>query len=100
MKYDITPIIEAVIALFSALITAFLIPLIKSKLTQSRYDSLKFWVKLAVQAAEQIFGSGTGEKKKDYVISFLLSKGIVFDVDEVTTMLESEVYALTESKKA
>lgn len=98
MKYDITPIIEALIALFSALITAFVIPLIKSRLTQSKLENLKFWVRLAVQAAEQVFGRGMGEKKKEYVVSFLLSKGIVFDVDEVNALIESEVYALTQEK--
>ena len=76
MKYDITPIIEGLIALFSAVITAFVIPFIKAKLTRSQQENLRFWVSLAVRAAEQLYGSGTGKEKKEYVISFLLSKGI------------------------
>ena len=51
----------------------------------------------AVKAAEQLFGSKTGQQKKDYVVAFLLSKGIVFDVDEVTALIESEVYRLSDT---
>ena len=51
----------------------------------------------AVKAAEQLYGSKTGLQKKEYVVAFLLSKGIVFDVDEVTALIESEVYKLTDN---
>ena len=37
-----------------------------------------------------------GQEKKDYVVSFLLSKGLVFNIDEVTALIESEVYKLTQ----
>ena len=36
----------------------------------------------------------SGLEKKEYVVSFLLSKGLVFDIDEVTAMIECEVYKL------
>lgn len=48
-------------------------------------------------AAEQIYGTKAGQKKKEYVVKFLLSKGIVFDVDEVSALIESEVYKLKEA---
>lgn len=97
-QFDFTAIIELVIALVSALITTFLIPILKEKLSIEKYEKLKMWVSVAVKAAEQIYGSKTGQKKKEYVVSFLLSKGLVFDVDEVTAMIESEVYKLTGEK--
>ena len=96
MNFDMTDIIECAIALLSAVISAFLIPYIKNQLSENKRSQLIFWVKTAVEAAEQLFGSKTGQQKKEYVVSFLLSKGIVVDIDEVTALIESEVYKLTE----
>ncbi len=92
---DYTAIIELIITLLSAVMTAFIIPVFKQKLSAEKADRLRFWVKTAVSAAEQLYGGKTGEQKKKYVVNFLLSKGIVFDVDEVSALIESEVYKLT-----
>ena len=97
MDFDFTDIMECIIALLSAVITTFLIPYLKQRLSEEKQKKLLFWVKTAVKAAEQLFGSKTGQQKKDYVVAFLLSKGIVFDVDEVTALIESEVYRLSDT---
>ncbi len=99
-QFDFTPIIELIVAIVSALITTFLIPILKEKISAEKYEKLKMWVSVAVKAAEQIYGSKTGQQKKEYVVSFLLSKGLVFDIDEVTAMIESEVYKLTGEQSA
>ena len=99
MNFDVTDIIEAVIVLISALITTFLLPYIKQKLSDEKRQKLIFWIETAVKAAEQLYGSKTGQQKKEYVVSFLLSKGIVADIDEVTALIESEVYKLTNTKE-
>ena len=63
--YDITPIIESVAALIAALITAFVIPYIRSKTTAQQQAEINAWVKIAVSAAEQIYkGSGRGEERR------------------------------------
>lgn len=95
MEFDLTNIIECIIMLISALVTVFLVPYLRQRLSDEKQQKLQFWVQVAVAAAEQIFGSKTGQQKKDYVVAFLLSKGIVVDVDEVTALIESEVYKLT-----
>ena len=97
MKFDFTVIIEFIIALLSAVVTTFLIPYLKQRLSEEKQKKLLFWVQTAVKAAEQIYGSKTGQQKKEYVVAFLLSKGVVFDVDEVTALIESEVYKLTDT---
>ncbi len=96
---DYTFIFELITTVASLIITGFIIPFIKERLNTEKREQLEKWVNIAVKAAEQLFGSKTGQKKKEYVVSFLLSKGIVFDVDEVTAMIESEVYKLTKEKK-
>ena len=56
----------------------------------------------AVMASAYIELSGyvdSGKQKKEYVVAFLLSKGIVADIDEVTALIESEVYKLTNTEK-
>lgn len=95
MEFDFTKLLECIVALLSAAVTTFLIPYLKQRLTEEKQKRLLFWVQTAVRAAEQLFGSNAGKQKKEYVVAFLLSKGIVFDVDEVTAMIESEVYKLT-----
>ncbi len=101
---DFTPLIEALITLISAVITLFILPkltkYLRERLSAEQLSALKEWVKIAVAAAEQLYGSKTGQQKKEYAVSFLLSKGIVFDVDEVTALIESEVYKLTNEKQA
>lgn len=96
MNIDYTELFQAIIALAATLITTFLIPYIKKKLSAEKREELKRWVGVAVKAAEQIFGSSKGLEKREYVVAFLLSKGIVFDVDEVNTMIESEVWKLSQ----
>lgn len=94
-EIDFTPVFEAIITIISLLVTSFLIPYIKQKLSVEKYEDLKKWVNVGVKAAEQIYGSKTGQEKKEYVVSFLKSKGITFDIDEVSALIESEVYKLT-----
>lgn len=96
MNIDYTELLQAIITLVSVVITTFVIPLIRKKLSQERLEELQKWTAIAVRSAEQLYGSKTGQEKKDYVVAFLLSKGIVFDVDEVTALIESEVYRLTQ----
>lgn len=94
-NFDFTPIFEAIITIVSLVLTGIVIPYIKQRIGEEKTENLKKWVSVGVKAAEQIYGSKTGQAKKEYVVSFLLSKGIVFDVDEVEALIESEVYKLT-----
>ena len=95
--YDITPIIEAVAALIAALITAFLVPYIKSKTTAEQQKEINAWVKIAVSAAEQIYvGSGRGEEKKAYVLEWLRAHGVTVDDEKLDAMIEAAVYELSQ----
>ena len=96
---DYTFIFELIITILSAVISCLIIPYLKKSLNEEKREKLIYWTEIAVRAAEQIYGSKTGQQKKEYVISFLLSKGIVFDVDEVTALVESEVLKLNSEYK-
>ena len=95
MSFDITPIIEAVVAIVCAVVTCVLIPYIKSKTTTEQQAEINAWVKIAVSAAEQIYsGSGRGEEKKAYVVEWLRSHGITLDSEKLDAMIEAAVYEL------
>lgn len=87
---DMTAIAQAVLTLIAALFTTFLIPWIKSKTTQNQYNTIKTVVQHSVQAAEQIYESGQGQQKKQYVLDYLNSKGMTVD----DTVIEGTVNSL------
>lgn len=92
---DITPIVNAVIALIAAIISAFLIPWIKANTTEQQRQTILELIKIAVAAAEQIYqGEGRGEEKKQYVLDFLASKGIAVDDEAINAAIESYVQQL------
>lgn len=96
---DLTPIITAVLTLIFSLITAFLIPYIKAKTTDEQFNTIKLWVRVAVQAAEMLYvGSGRGEEKKQYVIKFLKSKGFTLNAEEIENLIESAVLELKQAQ--
>lgn len=92
---DITPIVNAVIALLAAGVSVFLIPWIKSKTTDAQRKELLEWVKIGVAAAEQLYeGQGRGEEKKKYVLEFLASMGFTVDEEAVNAAIEAAVNQL------
>ena len=95
----LTPIITTVLTLIFSLITAFLIPYIKTKVSAEQFATIKLWVQVAVQAAEMLYvGSGRGEEKKKYVIEFLNSKGFTLNAEEIENLIESAVLELKQSQ--
>ena len=88
MSINLTPIIEAVIALLAALITYKLIPWIKARTTEAQQENLRRTVKVLVCAAEQIYGGGKGKEKLQYVKDRLIDRGYDIDLDEI----EAAVY--------
>lgn len=96
---DITPIIQAVIALVFIVIGVIAIPWIKSRTTSDQLKEIMSWVNIAVLAAEQIYkGIGRGEEKKQYVLDFLKSKGYYIDAEKIEAMIEAEVAKLNGGK--
>ena len=83
MNIDITTIINAVIALIGAIITYKVVPWIKTKTTVEQQKLLEATVKTLVFAAEQLYGSGWGQEKLNYVVTRLESSGYTVDMDMI-----------------
>jgi len=97
---DLTQIIVAVLTLVISLITAFLIPYLKTKVSGEQLETIKFWVNIAVEAAEMIYvGTGRGQEKKEYVVQFLNSKGFTLNVAEIENLIEAAVMELKLEQK-
>ena len=72
MNENLFNIILTIIPVIGAIITYFVIPFIKSSVSEKQLAQYKEWAKLAVKTAEMLWReTGHGEDKKAYVISFL-----------------------------
>lgn len=91
---DLTPVIAGVIALLAAVLTAVLVPWLKSRLTDAQMEELLAWVEIAVAAAQQMYYQMDGAQRKEYVLEFLESKGYDVDSREVDTAIEAAVLKL------
>lgn len=94
MNIDLTPIIQAIIALLAAVITYKLIPWIKAKTTNEQQAMLAAAVKTFVFAAEQIYGAGQGAEKFAYVVERLEEKGYTVDPAQIEAVIKENLEAL------
>ena len=104
MNIDITQIVVAVIGLLGIIITSVIVPLIKSKLTNSQWETILNYALAGVQAAEIIFNAqGQGEDKlrwvSEYITKQCAAHGIKIDMDTVRVAIENAWKALGLDKK-
>lgn len=107
MQIDLTQIIMAVITLLGAVITKYLIPILKkkllseeSKLSDNQRMLVAMAIQTAVRAAEQIYNSDEGAKKKAYVQAILRSQGFDVDTGAIDAAIEAAVLELHNQLKA
>lgn len=104
---DITPIILAVIALCTVLLTSFVIPKLKAKHPQEEIDKVlnqlevyKNVAMLACRMVEQLY-PGMSQTKfneaRNFMIDYLTKAGIKIDEDQVTAAIESAVLEINKT---
>ena len=72
MNENLFNVILTVIPVIGAIITYFIVPFIKSSVSEKQLAQYKEWANLAVKTAEMLWReTGHGEDKKAYVVSFL-----------------------------
>lgn len=93
---DITPIITAIIGVIAAVLSAFVIPYLRVKLSAEKRNELMTMVEIAVMAAEQLTKAGVINKdeRKNHVLDFLHKNGFDINMDEIEEMIESVVITL------
>lgn len=104
MKIDLTPLLQAILGVVSALITAYLIPWIKSHTDANKRNFVLSLVETAVLWVEQVYWEETGEEKfrlaKERVENELAEHNIKVDADTLTAMIEEEVLKIHNELKA
>ena len=100
---DLTPLIEAIIALVAVIITAYVIPMLKKKMSAEEYELLMKIAEQGVLAAEQIMsGSKLGKEKKEYVINYikttLKEKNMTVNMEDINTAIEAAVKQIMKQK--
>ena len=100
MMEGTTNIILALIGLLGTIITYVAVPYFKAKTTKEQRDGMYFWVKTAVAAAEMIYNEkGKGLLKKEYVVAFLVERGINININELEVLIEAAVKELNLTKE-
>ena len=91
---DVTEVVVAIIGVASIFTTSVVYPLIKSKLTNSQWETIKNYALAGVQAAEILFNAqGKGEEKLEWVSKYIEAQcaahGIKIDMNTVRIAIEN-----------
>lgn len=94
---DLTPLFQAIITVLAAIITCKVIPWLKAKLTNEQQTALTATCRILVYAAEQIYGSGHGDQKMQYVVDALAERGFKVDKDLIEATVKEMDFWTQES---
>lgn len=95
---DLTPLCQAVIALAAALITAYLIPWIKSRTTVEQQQHIKTAVQVAVYAAEKAYGAGHGDEKLAYAEKVLAGYNVRLDTQRLRALIDAQIKEMEQAE--
>lgn len=98
MEFDITPYLIGLLSLVALFISTWLVPMIKSKTTESQQEIISACAHIVVYAAEQLFGTKKGQEKLAYATERLQERlkkyGIKIDNSALRPYIEAAVKAL------
>ena len=87
---DLTKLAQAVISL-AGIVSLYLVPWLRSNLTNEQLSKAKSWVQIAVFAAEKLYGAGNGDKKLAYAEEILRKHGIRLDTATLKAMIDAQI---------
>lgn len=90
-------VVKIAVPVLMAIITTFVIPAVVKWISNLKNTKLETFIKNAVNATEQMYGPGTGEEKKQYVIDLVKKafKNIGVSDEVLDAMIESAVYSVS-----
>lgn len=99
---SLTGVILTVLSMLGTILTAFVLPLIRSKVTAAQWSNLIGWAETGVEAAEALARNGVIKDKLQYVSDYLLTlckkHGYSFDATAIRAAIESMWTELTAAK--
>ena len=94
---DLTPLVEAIIALAASAITIFLIPWLRARYGNETLAKARGWVEVAVYAAEKMYGAGNGDQKLAYAEQVLAEHKIKLDTKTLKALVDAEIKKMEQS---
>ena len=92
-------IFQLLVTILLGIITVYVIPLIKSKVSKDQMETLIYYVNIAVKAASQIYTKEQWAEKKDYCMNYLKTitnekLNISLSDEEMSTLIEGVLNGL------
>lgn len=96
MDYEsINIIVKSVAAIISVILTVFVVPWLKNKVSEDKLLKIKELCELAVRCAEQIYTPEQWKEKKEYVFAYICEKSeeinIHLSIEDVNNLIEGVV---------
>lgn len=103
MNNKIFELILTIIPVLGTFVTAYLIPLLKEKISTEKLSKYKSWAVLAVKCAEMIYSEANqGTDKKSYVADFLNKifnkKKEVLTEEQINVLIEATVQEMNNNQ--
>lgn len=95
---DLTPLVEALIGVLATLVSLYLIPWIREKLTAEQFDKARKVVEVAVYAAEKMYGAGHGDEKLAYAEQILAAHGVKLDAKRMSAMIDATIKKMEQNE--
>lgn len=86
-------VVGAVITIIVSLISAYVIPWLKAKISKDQIETLNYYLELAVKCANQIYTAEQWQEKKQYVTSYIVD---VINNKLSLTLTEQDIDTLIE----
>lgn len=91
--------IQLLIILILGLVTAYVVPFIKTKVSKDQMELLLYYVNIAVKAASQIYSKEQWKEKKEYCMQYIKNiidekMNITLSDEEISTLIEGVLNGL------
>lgn len=92
-------IIELAFMVLIGLVSVYVVPFLKSKITKDQMETLLYYVNIAVKAASQIYTKEQWQEKKEYCMKYIKDVvdnklSITLSDEEISTLIEGVLNGL------
>ena len=96
---DLTPLLQAVIALAAGIVTGVVVPWIQARTSITKRELLLGIVRTLVCAAEQLYASGQVRDRLTYVQKGLEARGFFVDTDAIEAAVRELTWIQASAKE-
>jgi len=92
-------IVELLVLLLISILTRYIVPLIKAKISKSQMEMFIDYVNIAVKAASQLYTKDQWQEKKEYCMKYLKNisnekLNLTFTDEDISTLVEGVLNGL------